>query len=108
MVRNLRLSKINRLNNLSASLTFVAMPKSCHLMTRMLFYTVLGDPTEACLNVLAEKAGITLENNNRWAPRLKELPFDSVRKRMTTINRIDSLIDSSSLVSITKGAPKRK
>lgn len=69
-------------------------------------YTVLGDPTEACLNVLAEKAGITLENNNRWAPRLKELPFDSVRKRMTTINRIDSLIDSSSLVSITKGAPK--
>lgn len=69
-------------------------------------YTVLGDPTEACLNVLAEKAGITLENNNRWAPRLKELPFDSVRKRMTTINRIDSLVDGSSLVSITKGASK--
>ncbi|KXT67232.1 cation-transporting ATPase, E1-E2 family [Streptococcus gallolyticus] len=69
-------------------------------------YTVLGDPTEACLNVLAEKAGITLEDNNLWAPRLKELPFDSVRKRMTTINRIDSLVDGSSLVSITKGAPK--
>ncbi len=69
-------------------------------------YTVLGDPTEACLNVLAEKAGITLEDNKRWAPRLKELPFDSVRKRMTTINRIDSLVDGSSLVSITKGAPK--
>ena len=69
-------------------------------------YTVLGDPTEACLNVLAEKAGIILENNAQWAPRLKELPFDSVRKRMTTINRIDNLVDGSQLVSITKGAPK--
>ncbi|QGX46791.1 HAD-IC family P-type ATPase [Streptococcus equinus] len=69
-------------------------------------YTVLGDPTEACLNVLAEKAGLTLEKNKSWGPRLKELPFDSVRKRMTTINRVDSLVDGSSLVSITKGAPK--
>lgn len=70
-------------------------------------YTVLGDPTEACLNVLAEKAGLTLEKNNDWAPRLKELPFDSVRKRMTTINRVDSQVDGSSLVSITKGARKK-
>ncbi len=69
-------------------------------------YTVLGDPTEACLNVLAEKAGLTLEKNKSWGPRLKELPFDSVRKRMTTVNQVDSLVDGSSLVSITKGSPK--
>ncbi|MFR4962655.1 MAG: hypothetical protein ACLUCE_02535 [Streptococcus sp.] len=27
-------------------------------------YTVLGDPTEACLNVLAEKAGLDLNDNH--------------------------------------------
>ena len=46
-------------------------------------FTILGDPTEACLNVLAEKAGINLNDNHTWAPRLKEIPFDSDRKRMT-------------------------
>ncbi len=69
-------------------------------------YTVLGDPTEACLNVLAEKSGINTENNHNWAPRLKELPFDSVRKRMTTVHEIDDMVDGSKLISITKGAPK--
>ncbi|EHJ52225.1 cation-translocating P-type ATPase [Streptococcus macacae] len=69
-------------------------------------YTILGDPTEACLNVLAEKAGITLENNHKWGPRLKELPFDSIRKRMTTIHNIEDLVDGSQYISITKGAPK--
>ena len=69
-------------------------------------YTVLGDPTEACLNVLAEKAGLTLHNNHTWAPRLKELPFDSVRKRMTTVHELSETIDGSQHLSITKGAPK--
>ena len=47
-----------------------------------------------------------MRKNKSWGPRLKELPFDSVRKRMTTINQVDSLVDGSSLVSITKGSPK--
>lgn len=51
-------------------------------------YTVLGDPTEACLNVLLEKSGINRQENRKFAPRLKELPFDSVRKRMTTIHSL--------------------
>ncbi|HGI3818794.1 TPA: cation-translocating P-type ATPase, partial [Streptococcus agalactiae] len=37
-------------------------------------YTVLGDPTEACLNVLLEKSGINRQENRKFAPRLKELP----------------------------------
>ena len=52
-------------------------------------YTVLGDPTEACLNVLAEKAGLDLNDNHTWAPRIKEIPFDSVRKRMTTVHSLE-------------------
>lgn len=69
-------------------------------------YTVLGDPTEACLNVLAEKAGINLNENHIWAPRIKEIPFDSDRKRMTTVHSLEKSLDGSHHISITKGAPK--
>ena len=69
-------------------------------------FTILGDPTEACLNVLAEKAGINLNDNHTWAPHLKEIPFDSDRKRMTTVHKLESGSDGSQHISITKGAPK--
>lgn len=65
-------------------------------------YTVLGDPTEACLNVLAQKAGLQLENLYEDAPRIKELPFDSTRKRMTTIHHYHK----HQTLAFTKGAPK--
>uniref|UniRef100_UPI00046CC102 cation-translocating P-type ATPase n=2 Tax=Streptococcus TaxID=1301 RepID=UPI00046CC102 len=68
-------------------------------------YTVLGDPTEACLNVLLEKSGINRQENRKFAPRLKELPFDSVRKRMTTIHSLGG-DEKDKKISITKGAPK--
>lgn len=66
-------------------------------------YTVLGDPTEACLNVLAEKAGFQLAELQKAYPRLREFPFDSVRKRMTTLHQS---AEQGTLFTITKGAPK--
>lgn len=49
-------------------------------------YQILGDPTEASLVVLAQKIGLTQEQLSRKYPRMRELAFDSVRKRMTTIH----------------------
>ncbi|MDF9824648.1 Ca2+-transporting ATPase [Breznakia sp. PF5-3] len=69
-------------------------------------YTVLGDPTEACLNVVAEKAGINLETLENDAVRIRELPFDSRRKRMTTIHQLKEEIDGTKRIAFVKGAPK--
>ena len=69
-------------------------------------YTVLGDPTEACLGVAAQKSGLTLDEINKFAPRIRELPFDSTRKRMTTIHTIKETVDGFKRVAFVKGAPK--
>jgi magnesium-transporting ATPase (P-type) len=62
-------------------------------------WQVIGDPTEAAILVAAAKVGLSAETLGAW-PRLAELPFDSVRKRMTTIQRIDG-----GPVACVKGAP---
>ena len=61
---------------------------------------VLGDPTEAALIVSAEKAGFTLKELNKEAPRIDEIGFSSERKMMTTIHQI-----GKEKLSYTKGAP---
>ena len=50
-------------------------------------WTVLGDPTEGALLVLAAKAGAELAAWRRDAPREAELPFDSDTKLMATRHR---------------------
>lgn len=69
-------------------------------------YTVLGDPTEACLGVVAKKAGIDIDEQAMVTPRLRELPFDSRRKRMSTIHQLETPIDGCNRVAYIKGAPK--
>lgn len=69
-------------------------------------YTVLGDPTEACLGVVAQKAKINLADLMQQAPRLRELPFDSTRKRMTTIHSYSYKIHGNQKIAFVKGAPK--
>jgi Ca2+-transporting ATPase len=48
---------------------------------------VRGEPTEAALIVAAERSGIRQADLRRLLPRVGEVPFDSDRKRMTTIHR---------------------
>jgi Ca2+-transporting ATPase len=49
---------------------------------------VVGDPTEGALVVLAEKGGLHHAREVALRPRLAELPFDSERKRMTTVHAV--------------------
>lgn len=48
---------------------------------------ILGTPTEAALVIMAEKGGFDRPKVIIKYPRLYELPFDSERKRMSTIHR---------------------
>ncbi|WP_125607339.1 cation-translocating P-type ATPase [Lapidilactobacillus bayanensis] len=50
---------------------------------------ILGTPTEASLIILAKKAGLDTDALVKNSTRLKEFPFDSDRKRMSTIDSID-------------------
>ncbi|HZS00413.1 MAG TPA: cation-transporting P-type ATPase [Chloroflexota bacterium] len=59
----------------------------------------IGDPTEAAILVAAGKVGLTEAALAAW-PRLAELPFDSTRKRMTTVQEIDGRE-----IACVKGAP---
>lgn len=58
-------------------------------------------PMEEALVSFAEKHGISYASENRIAPRIFELPFDSERKKMTTLHNTPD-----GFLSITKGAPE--
>jgi len=51
------------------------------------FHT-LGDPTEGALLVAAAQAGLLKQDLDAWFPRVAEVPFDSERKRMTTVHEL--------------------
>ncbi len=52
-------------------------------------YRIVGDPTEAAMVVVAAKAGLWRDEVEERLPRVAEVPFDSDRKRMSTIHRLD-------------------
>lgn len=59
----------------------------------------IGDPTEGALLILAKELGYSSSSLKSEHPRLGENPFDSIRKRMTTIHEINH-----EYVAYTKGA----
>ena len=64
-------------------------------------WSVRGDPTEGALVVLAEKGGLRQEQEVARLPRVFEVPFDSQRRRMTTVHA-----NGSERVAYVKGAPE--
>ena len=60
---------------------------------------IIGDPTELAIIRLLHDKGLTRVDAEREYPRVHELPFDSVRKRMTTVHHVDD-----GYLVVTKGA----
>lgn len=63
-------------------------------------FSASGEPTENALVTAAAMQGRLKPTLERSCPRVRELPFDSTRKRMTTIHRLNG-----GYLVITKGAP---
>ena len=73
-------------------------------------YRIVGDPTEGALVVMAAKGGLWREPAEAMLPRVQEIPFDSERKRMSTIHSVpsDSALPfafTSPEIAFVKGAP---
>jgi Ca2+-transporting ATPase len=60
-----------------------------------------GDPTETALTQVALEAGLDKVELERQFERVQELPFDSERKRMSTVHRSET-----GFLAYTKGAPE--
>ena len=78
-------------------------------------WRMVGDPTEGALVVAAAKADLWKDRVEEVYPRLAEVPFDSERKRMSTIHRVPEGTSEGALkpwveglgpyVAYIKGAP---
>ena len=71
-------------------------------------WSVVGDPTEGALVTLAAKGNRDKATVESLFPRIGELPFDSERKRMTTLHRLN--VDwgpwtRGDIAAFVKGAP---
>jgi Ca2+-transporting ATPase len=64
-------------------------------------WSVIGDPTDGALLVAALKYGLNVQTLLTQKPIIHIAPFDSKRKRMTTIHK-----ESDKLIAYTKGAPR--
>jgi Ca2+-transporting ATPase len=65
-------------------------------------WRLVGDPTEGAMVVAAAKAGLWQKDLAQSYSRLEEIPFDSTRKRMTTLHADPRYGD---YVAYVKGAP---
>lgn len=61
----------------------------------------VGEPTECALVNFATKSGILKPEASEKQPRIGEVPFDSMRKMMTTVHKTSD----GKIIQYTKGAP---
>lgn len=68
-------------------------------------FDAIGDPTEGSIVIAAKKIGLDKQETESILARTAELPFDSVRKRMTTIHDLSDCKDKrlTSLIELAAG-----
>jgi len=76
----------------------MALSNDAHLDSQQ---AIQGEATEAALLSAAQEAGWLKSALEHEMPRLKELAFDSDRKRMTTFHR-----NNHGIIAFTKGSPE--
>ncbi|MDP2872045.1 MAG: cation-translocating P-type ATPase [Bacillota bacterium] len=64
-------------------------------------WRLVGDPTEGALIAVGHKAGLPKPEEEKTWPRVAEVPFDSARKRMSTVH----CGPGGEVLALVKGAP---
>jgi Ca2+-transporting ATPase len=73
-------------------------------------WRMVGDPTEGAMVVAAAKGGLWRSTEEETFPRVMEIPFDSERKRMSTVHSLEKAqeralgVDGPAVLFV-KGAP---
>ena len=65
---------------------------------------ILGDPTEGALVLAGQRAGLVQHDLQAMLPRVRELPFDSERKRMSTVHALPSSSQGTALHPVLAAA----
>lgn len=94
--------KVSDKKELELLLTAASLDSDAKLKQESNKWDIIGDPTEGALITVAEKAGLSNETLNNEFKRIKEYPFDSTRKMMTTFH--ENYFDDK-YAQFTKGAP---
>lgn len=81
-------------------LQLACMCTDCEIIVENEKKKVQGEPTEIAIVEAALSQNIQKKQLYKAMPRIKDIPFDSNRKMMTTIHKI-----GSQYIAITKGAP---
>lgn len=82
-------------------LKYSALCTNCEVSKHGIRFKVSGEPTEKALVEAALKNGFLPKDDNALYRRIREIPFDSTRKMMTTVHRLNN-----SYFVISKGAPQ--